>query len=142
MKTCSYCGAEYADDAVTCTIDQTPLESSNPAPAAKPTKSQEPLEAPKPPELQDSQDQSAPSQKAEDESAPNAFQSLGIFNAFQANRLLKRFTEATIRFEIDRVDRREQSGRGTIRTVSYIEIFVHNDDHEEAYRILTEDWKV
>jgi hypothetical protein len=26
MKKCSYCGAEYPDDAVTCAIDQTPLE--------------------------------------------------------------------------------------------------------------------
>jgi len=26
MKTCSYCGAEYPDDAVICTIDHTPFE--------------------------------------------------------------------------------------------------------------------
>lgn len=32
MKRCSYCGAEYPDDSVMCTLDQTPLESSNPAP--------------------------------------------------------------------------------------------------------------
>jgi len=25
MKTCSYCGKEYSDDAVVCTIDQAPL---------------------------------------------------------------------------------------------------------------------
>src|ERR1700676_3459414 len=26
MKTCSYCGAEYSDDAVECAIDHTPFE--------------------------------------------------------------------------------------------------------------------
>jgi ABC-type sugar transport system permease subunit len=26
MKKCSYCGAEYSDDAVVCSIDQTPLQ--------------------------------------------------------------------------------------------------------------------
>lgn len=34
MKTCSYCGAEYPDDAVICTIDRTPFEQ--PAEPKKP----------------------------------------------------------------------------------------------------------
>ena len=29
MKKCSYCGAEYPDDAVMCAIDHTPFESPN-----------------------------------------------------------------------------------------------------------------
>ena len=34
MKTCSYCGAEYPDDAVMCAIDHTPFEApKEPAPA-------------------------------------------------------------------------------------------------------------
>jgi len=28
MKRCSYCGTEYPDDAIACTVDQTPLEQS------------------------------------------------------------------------------------------------------------------
>lgn len=37
MKTCPYCGAEYPDDAVMCTIDHTPFEqpSKPPAPETK-----------------------------------------------------------------------------------------------------------
>ena len=32
MKKCSYCGAEYPDDALVCTIDHTPLDNPPPAP--------------------------------------------------------------------------------------------------------------
>lgn len=40
MKKCSYCGAEYPDDAVMCAIDQTPFErpSEPPPPEPKPAK--------------------------------------------------------------------------------------------------------
>jgi hypothetical protein len=30
MKKCSYCGAEYSDNAVACPVDQTPLQSDTP----------------------------------------------------------------------------------------------------------------
>ncbi len=30
MKTCSYCGAEYADDATTCPVDHTSLDQPDP----------------------------------------------------------------------------------------------------------------
>ena len=30
MKTCSYCGREYPDEAVVCAVDQTPLEQAKP----------------------------------------------------------------------------------------------------------------
>ena len=39
MKTCSYCGAEYPDDAVECSIDHTPFERPDeplPPPGQKP----------------------------------------------------------------------------------------------------------
>ena len=37
MKKCSYCGAEYPDDAVACAIDQTPFEvPSAPSPPPPP----------------------------------------------------------------------------------------------------------
>jgi Domain of unknown function (DUF4034) len=34
MKKCSYCGAEYPDDAVMCAVDQTPLDNPPPSPPA------------------------------------------------------------------------------------------------------------
>ena len=39
MKKCSYCGAEYPDDAVICAVDHTPFERP-----AEPPKSEEPKE--------------------------------------------------------------------------------------------------
>src|SRR6201994_1777608 len=38
MKKCSYCGAEYPDDAVMCPIDHTPFESPAEPPPPKPKK--------------------------------------------------------------------------------------------------------
>jgi hypothetical protein len=32
MKRCRYCGAEYPDDAIVCTIDQTPFDETTPEP--------------------------------------------------------------------------------------------------------------
>ena len=36
MKKCSYCGAEYPDDAVMCAIDQTPLDRPSAPPPPEP----------------------------------------------------------------------------------------------------------
>ena len=36
MKTCSYCGAEYPDDAVECAIDHTPFERPTAHPESNP----------------------------------------------------------------------------------------------------------
>jgi hypothetical protein len=36
MKKCSYCGAEYPDDAVMCAIDQTPFERPSEPPLPEP----------------------------------------------------------------------------------------------------------
>ncbi len=39
MKTCSYCGTEYPDEAVVCASDQTPLDrASEPPPSPRPIK--------------------------------------------------------------------------------------------------------
>ena len=35
MKKCSYCGAEYPDDAVVCAVDQTSLDSPPPSPSSR-----------------------------------------------------------------------------------------------------------
>jgi hypothetical protein len=41
MKKCSYCGAEYPDDAVMCAIDNTPFERpSEPSPPPEPIRSE------------------------------------------------------------------------------------------------------
>lgn len=40
MKTCSYCGAEYPDDAVMCTIDHMPFERPAEPKALEPEKPQ------------------------------------------------------------------------------------------------------
>ena len=37
MKTCSYCGAEYPDNAVVCASDQTPLDRPSEPPPPPPT---------------------------------------------------------------------------------------------------------
>ena len=43
MKKCSYCGAEYSDDAVTCAIDLNPLDSSMPPPVTLSTTTDKPV---------------------------------------------------------------------------------------------------
>lgn len=41
MKKCSYCGAEYPDDAVRCAIDHTPFETpAEPPPSSEPPPSE------------------------------------------------------------------------------------------------------
>ncbi len=134
MKTCPWCGEEYPDEVSNCVIDQYVLEPRDPAPVPavlKPEKSEaEEVEVPR------------SSQKAEDESAPEGFQVLGAYDAFEAERLLKQFSETNIRFEIDRIERRESGQRSGYRIVNYIKIFIHNDDFEKAWQIATEDWKV
>ncbi len=85
----------------------------------------------------------APTQEAEDEGAPDGFEFLGAFDPSDAERFLKQFSETNIRFEIDRMERREQRGqRYGYRTVNYIKIFVADDDFDKAWQITTEDWKV
>ena len=134
MKKCPWCGQKYPDEVSVCAIDQSPLESCDPMPAPAVSKSQE--------SETDQVESSAPSQEAQDTAAPDGFRWLGAFDAFDAERLLKRFSETGIRFEINRIERRERSGSTSYRTVGYIEIFIHADDYEQANQILTADWKV
>jgi hypothetical protein len=79
--------------------------------------------------------------------APDGFCSLGEFDIFEAERLLKQFEDAGIRFEIDKIEGQAFStgslthGAGYGKTTS-IEIFVHKDDEQKATKIFTADWKV
>ena len=130
MKKCSYCGQEYPDDAMVCATDQTPLDSCD---SAAPTPSSEP---PAPPSAAEADDE-----------VPDRYCNLGQFNVSEADRLLKQFEESGIRFQIDKVERRAFTGGGLTHGAGYanatsIEIFVHQDDEENATKILRADWKV
>jgi hypothetical protein len=79
--------------------------------------------------------------------APDGFCHLGGFEVFEAERLLKRFEESGIRFQIDKVEGQVFTGGGLTHGPGYskttsIEIFVHKDDERKATKILTADWKV
>jgi Putative prokaryotic signal transducing protein len=79
--------------------------------------------------------------------APDGFCSLGQFDVFEAERLLKQFEEAGIRFQIDKIEGSAFTSGGMwhgagYRKTSSIEIFVHQDDEEKATKILRVDWKV
>jgi hypothetical protein len=79
--------------------------------------------------------------------APDGFCGLGQFDIFEAEKLLKKFEEAGIRFQIDKIEGRAFStgsmthGAGYSKTSS-IEIFVHHDDEAKATKIYRADWKV
>jgi len=133
MKKCPWCGQEYPDEVLVCTIDRNPLESCDPvAPIAEPQASAS--------GKADFAEKTEP--EAGSTGTPDGFRWLGVLETFEANRLLKQFLEADIRFQIDNIERRERSGSTSYRTVRYIVIFVHADDYEKANQLLTADWKV
>jgi hypothetical protein len=136
MKRCPYCGPDYSDEYSVCTIDQNPLESCEPKPPIPP------------PNAEDQKD--APSTKigeaAADKKAPDGFRSCGKFKPFEADRLLKKFQAAGVRFQIDLDEKRVFtsggiSGPGYV-TRDLIEIFVQKEDEQKAAEILRADWKV
>ena len=78
---------------------------------------------------------------------PDGFRYLGNFDTFEANRLLQRFTEAGIRFQISRSANREFSTGGCVSGPGYvtkdaIEIFVHKNDTPAVAKIVTANWKL
>jgi hypothetical protein len=136
MRKCPYCGREYADDYSTCPLDLYPLDSTN-IKASAPASDCHPEEP----------DSSAEIKADPDPQPPEGFNFLGRFEPFEANRLLKRFTEAGIRFQIDSINISVFSGGGLSRGAGYlrrseIEIFVHREDVAQAITILSSDWKV
>jgi len=134
MKKCTWCGKEYPEDAVVCAIDQQPLESDAPAPAAPSPESESDVLSV---DSADTQVQTG----EEDTGAPDGFRCLGRFEPFDAARLLKRFEADGIRFQIDKFEKSIVTSRGT-RKMGLIEIYVHLDDDDRANKILTEGWVV
>ncbi len=136
MKMCPWCGKEYPDEVSNCAIDQYLLEPREPA-AAPPVSEREESEA-------EEVESPALIQKAEDEGAPDGFQSPGAFVASDAERLLMRLSEANIQFKIDQLERRGRvaGAEDWISQIIYIKIFVHNDGYEKAFPIVSEGWKV
>ncbi len=71
------------------------------------------------------------------------FRSFGRFNPFDAKRLLKRFGEADLRFQIDPQSFVAATPRATRRRrYNSIEIFIHEEDEERARRILGQNLRV
>ncbi|MDR3457728.1 MAG: hypothetical protein P4N60_09805 [Verrucomicrobiae bacterium] len=126
MKKCTYCGKEYPDDMASCAIDQFPLESATPAAAPTPL----------------GQAAVAETGRVEPDDS-EGYRFLEIFyDAFEADRFLKRLSEASIPFRISQAGRRERSGFSQYRTIGVIEVYVLPPDYDRANRILTADWKV
>lgn len=128
MKRCPYCGAKYSAGATVCATDETPLEDLDapmPAPAVP-----DPIQS-----LVGAGDESA------EPDAPEGFRFLGTFDPLDADRLLQRFLDAGLQFQIDRVERRTPS-RGAYRPMGYIQIFVRERDYDNAFKMMSADWKV
>lgn len=116
MKKCPYCGVEYPDEASVCAIDGERLQGiarGEPALASVPQPERAETEA--------EAIESTPLTETDSETdTPAGFRGLGLFEAFEADRLLKQFLEADIRFQIARIERRERSGAASYRTVGLI----------------------
>jgi hypothetical protein len=135
MKKCAYCGREYPDEASVCALDREPLTSDAP-----------PAPTPGLPGAQTEADTTEPprelTEEGEEGNTPAGYCRLGLYDALEADRLLKQFQESNIHFQIDRIERRVPSGRGGYRTIGLIEIFIQNEDQERANKIRIADWKV
>lgn len=133
MKKCTYCGKEYPEEAVVCTIDQEPLESDSPAPEPTPASDPEPVD-------ENTNEAQASNTEATIE-APEGFQYLGMFDPFEVQHLLNRLEAENIRFLIDKTERISATFR-TLYKTSFIEIFVRQEDYERANQIVSADWKI
>jgi hypothetical protein len=131
MKRCSYCGAEYAEDAIMCAIDHTLLEPSNQAPVATP-----PLATP-------AEDVQLTNEGAENIHGPEYFRCLWRIDTSDADKLLNHFMNAGVRFRIEQV----ATPQRMMMSLGYppmpkVNVYVHLDDKEKAMKILAAEWKV
>lgn len=69
------------------------------------------------------------------------YESFGCFEPLEAKRLLKRFEEEGVRFEISDASG-PSLGRGytQLRREDEIEIFIHPQDSDAAGKVMSEDW--
>ena len=134
MKKCPWCEREYPDEASTCEADGKRLKTVSPAsPAPGAAAQNEPDAA----EIYNVNPQIDAGEESEEE---DEFRCVGGFNPFEAERLLKRFEEEGIQFQIDQVEKVvPMAGH---RKRSLIEIFVHRDQEEKARDIISESAKL
>ena len=130
MKKCPWCGQQYPDEAVICATDRNTLQPCDPETSAAGSKPQ------------DFKNTMVHVAEAADLcSGDDPFFPLVRFDATEAARLLQRFEQGGVRFQIERVDRRVRSLESS-RTVGMIQIYVHRDDKQRAMEIFSADWKV
>ena len=78
-----------------------------------------------------------------DRTSDEQFRSLGRFDPLEAKRLLTRFEEADIRFQIYPESIIRPMGAGTqFRRYNSVEIFIHEEDGQRASTILREELQV
>jgi hypothetical protein len=134
MKKCPWCGKEYPDDVKICALDHNILEPCDPVVAP----AQETLE----PVPEDELPWDAEATLAQDKGDPAEFVLLATLEPFEADRLLNKFEDQGIPFQIDRVEQQITQNRGGIRKIGFIQVFVRRADRQKASGIYTADWKV
>jgi len=78
-----------------------------------------------------------------DQSSDAQFRSFWRFDPLEAKRLLTRFEEADIRFQISPESIIRPMGAGTqFRRYNSVEIFIHEENEQKTRRILGEELRV
>jgi hypothetical protein len=134
MKACAYCGRENPDDAANCRECGT-SEFKNP-PAALPQ------EGPAPGGTEDTSTPEVNMEADGTSEGDGEFRNIGDYDPFEARRMLHRFENEGLRFQIEAADRMVPGVSRGPRKISLIRIFVHRDDTEKAAKILMEDCQV
>ena len=128
MKECAYCGRENNDDAVNCRECGTDEFKNFPVTTVPENIEQNNLAA-------------TPSASTIELDKDDLFPKLGDFDPFDAEKILKRFEEAGVRFKINAPNEIVPGSRSFART-SYIEIFTHRDDGEKVTKVMNEFCKL
>jgi hypothetical protein len=128
MKKCAYCGRENDDDAANCRERGT--DEFKKAPAAT-----------VPENIKQNNPAVTPSEATMELGEDDLFPKLGDFDPFDAEKILKRFEEAGVRFQINAPNEIVPGSRSFAR-ISYIEIYTHRDDGEKVSKVMNEFCKV